>query len=121
MGVDLSQLLLLVYGKEQKMKELQLKVDLIINELNIVIDLLYKQNKTEAYNIFNKTLYMIIEFIDIIYKYREVDKNYEYNIEGLTSVLAEALKAMETEDLTMLADILNYEVVSLLKDAVNYE
>lgn len=121
MGVDVSQLLLLVIGKDDEMKALQEKADLIGEELNIIIDLLYKQNKAEAYNIFNKTLVSIIEFIDSIYEYKKTDDNYNFDVNELANVLAEGLKAMEAEDLTLLADVLNYEVKELLIEAVKYE
>lgn len=101
------------------MKELVKEIDNVINELQQIVDLLYKQDKDNAYLKLNTGLISLSNLIDSIYRFNINNENYTFDVNKLTLALTEGLNAMELFDLTLLADILNYEIIELLNEAKN--
>lgn len=101
------------------MKEIIMEIDNVINELHQIVDLLYKQDKDNAYIKLNTGLISLSNLIDNIYRFNINNENYSFDVNKLTLALGEGLNAMELFDLTLLADILNYEIIELLNEAKN--
>lgn len=80
----------------------------LLEVLEKLAELLYQERKDEAYGILIKCLpIMSTLFVEI--KDEEVQRD-------LISALNEAANAMENDDCTLLADILQYDIIEKLQD-----
>ncbi len=77
------------------------------HNLQEMIDLLYQQNIKEAY----AKLAWLIPEIEKLAASCDVEKQKE-----LTDILQSALEAMEQADLTLLADIIQYDLLEKLEE-----
>lgn len=73
----------------------------IRKEIERIAELLYQEKKDDAYTGIGALIPMLMKYTD--------DIQDEEKKEQLTGVLGSALDAMEQEDLTLLADILQYD------------
>ncbi|MCR4717793.1 MAG: hypothetical protein K5656_11510 [Lachnospiraceae bacterium] len=80
--------------------------DVIISEIGEVTELLYQQKTTEGYDKLNKLIQDLSVYITTI-----TDPEQQ---QSLLEALKEALSAMQENDTTMLADILQYELAEKL-------
>ena len=91
------------------MEDLKVEVRKIIKGLEAVCNDLYQQEQRRAYdklNIVLGDLTMILNEIGLI---------GGFDMNTLMNHLAEALKAMETQDHVLLADIIKYEIIEQLE------
>lgn len=79
----------------------------IKEEVTSVVDLLYQQNIKEAYPRLVQTLPLLEQFFASF----EEEKRGEWTV-----VLHSALEAMEQQDVTLLADILQYEILERMDE-----
>lgn len=79
----------------------------IKNEIEHISELLYQQNIGEAY----AELAVVIPRLEAVLATYEEDVKAEF-----ADVLRSALDAMEQQDLTLLGDILQYEIIERLDD-----
>ncbi len=80
--------------------------DVIISEIGEVTDLLYQQKIKEGYDKLNQLIQDLSVYISGI-----TDEEQQ---QALLEALKEALSAMQENDITMLADILQYELADKL-------
>lgn len=79
----------------------------LVEVLGKVTELLYQENYNDAYGILIKCLPVMGAYIGDIQ-----DEDIQKDIVGS---LGEAVNAMETNDYTLLADILQYEIIEKLE------
>lgn len=77
------------------------------SEVTTIIDLLYQQNIKEAYPRLLQMLPKMEQFIAGFEKEQQ---------EGWLEVLKVALEAMEQQDITLLADVLQYEILERINE-----
>lgn len=78
----------------------------IREEIERIAELLYQEKKDDAYAGISQMIPMLMEYTSEIQDDEKKTK--------LISVLGSALEAMEQEDLTLLADILQYDLIEEL-------
>lgn len=93
------------------MKEFITDIKCLIEEIT---DWLYKQRIDEGYSRLILLLDKMSEFIIYIEK-ENVDGRYDDAIISLKNNLNECLGAMESNDIVLLADILQYDLVEVLE------
>lgn len=86
------------------------KVQAVIDEIGAVSELLYQENFTEGYA---KLASLLREIIHMT-----ADITDETEQAAFVAVLQPALEAMEAKDATLLADILQYDLVAKLEEYV---
>ncbi len=79
----------------------------IREEIDKIAELLYQEKKDEAYVGIQGLIPMLMEYTSSI---QDADKQ-----QTLLGILGSALEAMEQEDLTLLADILQYDLAEELE------
>lgn len=79
----------------------------IRDEIERIAELLYQEKKDLAYEGITNLIPVLVEYTNGI-----VDREKQ---KRLTEVLGSALEAMEQEDLTLLADVLQYDLVEELE------
>lgn len=79
----------------------------IREEIEHVAELLYQEKKDDAYEGIRGLVPVLMEYTDGI---QDEDRQ-----KRLAGILGSALEAMEQEDLTLLADILQYDLVEELE------
>lgn len=80
----------------------------LIEVLNKIVDFLYQEKRKEAYGILIKCLPILSEVLS------EVEDQEKQR--AITEALQSALDAMEEDDITLLADILQYELIEELEE-----
>ncbi len=80
----------------------------LLEVLNKITELLYQEKSNEAYGLLIKCLPIMAEYIGAI-------EDAEVQCEVMNS-LTEAVTAMEENDYTLLADILQYDVIEKLEN-----
>lgn len=80
----------------------------LLEVLNKITELLYQEKSNEAYGLLIKCLPIMAEYIGAI-------EDVEVQCEVMNS-LTEAVTAMEENDYTLLADILQYDVIEKLEN-----
>lgn len=81
--------------------------DMIKEEITAIVELLYQQNIKEAY----PRLIQILPKLEQFFGTFGEEKRGEW-----TEVLRSALEAMEQQDVTLLADILQYEILERMDE-----
>ncbi len=87
-------------------------IDEIINDINDVSDMFYKQKEFMGYDMLYQLIDKLIKFTQIL---GSKEENKEYN-DKLMQCLSQALAALEQKDIILLSDILSYDLVDLLKE-----
>lgn len=87
----------------------------IINRIEFITDLFYKQKTESAFENLNVILNDLTNIIDTIYSFRNLNDNLDFDTNLFISKLSEALQAMEKGDTILLADILLYDLSEQLK------
>lgn len=82
-------------------------MDSIQEKIEEIVALLYQEKQEEAYEKLSLIIPVLANEIESI---QEVEKQKE-----LVEILESALSAMEEEDLTLLADVLQYDLIEHLK------
>lgn len=77
-------------------------------------ELFYQQKSEEGYQLLDDTLQILIRLVNKIAQVKSEDKEVPIDEGILTSVLTEAMKAMESKDEVLLSDILEYELKTML-------
>lgn len=83
------------------------KIQDLIQDLERVSELLYQDKKDEGYTILNPCIQKLSIFAGILTN--EVDQIEFINL------LKSALEAMEAENLTLLADIIQYDIINKIE------
>lgn len=78
----------------------------LIEILNTITELLYQEKKNDAYGLLARCLPILSA---ILGEMTDIELQTE-----LMNALKEAMEAMEADDVTLLADILQYEVIEKL-------
>lgn len=95
------------------MNNIDVKIYSLIERIDELSELFYKQKSQEGYLILPDIIEKMLELIqDLIMEKNEI---IEKNINELTGLLKNILKAMEEGDTVLMADILQYEMVDRLK------
>lgn len=84
----------------------------IIKELGEIIEYLHQQKTKQAYDILNLTIGKLVNIIQTI----EASNNTAESIENFNKVLLQCVEAMEDQDSVLLADLLEYEVITILNN-----
>ncbi|MDE5965769.1 MAG: hypothetical protein K2G89_02950 [Lachnospiraceae bacterium] len=80
----------------------------VIDEIKATTDLLYQENMQEGYGKLSAVLHHINDLT--------VDITDTEEQERFVEILKPALEAMEAQDMTLLADVLQYELVPKLEE-----
>lgn len=97
------------------MESLKTNIVDIINRIEFITDLFYKQKTESAFENLNVILNDLTNIIDTIYSFRNLNDNLDFDTNLFISKLSEALQAMEKGDTILLADILLYDLSEQLK------
>ena len=81
-------------------------MEAIRTEIETIAELLYQEKKDDAYAGISRLVPVLVEYTGGI---QDAEKQ-----QRLTEILGNALGAMEEEDLTLLADILQYDLMDEL-------
>ena len=81
----------------------------LIDELNAISDILYKGNTILGISKMNDVIPRIAKFAE------EIDEE-ESRARLISDMLSPILEAMETQDGSMLADVISYELVEFIKE-----
>ena len=96
-------------------KECVLKTIGIIQQTT---ELFYQQKEKAGFQKMNETVAAITQMVDILHQYKEENASFVYDETQVLKSLTEALGAMEAGDTVLLADILEYDFVEYLQEAV---
>lgn len=90
----------------------------IIQQIEQNMELFYQQKDEEALKEFNLVLREIMAMVDILFAYRENHLDFSVDEDKIKSSLAEALNALESRDLVLLADVIQYDFVEYVNELV---
>lgn len=99
------------------MNQLKDKIVASISAIDQTTDYFYQNNPNKGFAELDTTIVILSQAINEIYVYNQQQKNQQINDKEILGVLSEAMKAMETKDMILLADILQYDLKVLLKEA----
>lgn len=89
-----------------------------IKDIKDTIDLFYQQKETEALEKFQLIIGEIMNSMDALFEYKNLDANFEFDEKKLTAILTDAMNALQDRDLVLLADILQYDFLEYLQEIV---
>lgn len=98
------------------MKDLKKEIETVINDLDSIVEMFYRQKVQEAYSELNTALGKIMEITEVVQNYTAQNSDKEINMDILLNALKETLSAMEERDVVLVADVLKYEVIEKLND-----
>lgn len=95
------------------MEDVKVKIDSAIGIIDDMTELFYQQKKNEALEKMNEVLDNILVVNDAIATVQGIPDD---NKQRITIILGEAMKAMESNDYVLLADILKYDMIDILNE-----
>lgn len=93
-------------------------VERTIRIIQQTTELFYRQKQTEGFQKMQDTVAAITQMVDTLHQYKEEHENFAYDEMAVVKALTEAMDAMEAGDTVLLADILEYDFVEYLQEAV---
>lgn len=95
------------------MENIQNVIDSAISVIDDMTELFYQQKKNEALAKMNDVLDNILKVNDTIAQINDIS---DEDRQRLVVILGEAVKAMESKDYVLLADILKYDMIDILNE-----
>lgn len=95
------------------MENTQNVIDSAISVIDDMTELFYQQKKNEALAKMNDVLDNILKVNDTIAQINDIS---DEDRQRLVVILGEAVKAMESKDYVLLADILKYDMTDILNE-----
>ena len=89
-----------------------------INAIDATSGLFYQQNIQEGYSQLEKTLAIISELAHSLYITEEDDEELPIDCNNFNAILTDVMNAMEQKDTILMADILQYDLKSLLENGL---
>lgn len=102
------------------MSELKQTLVRIISETEEITDLFYKQKNKESYAKLDSYLLHLMKTIEMLFTYQSEHNENNIDLNIINKYLTEALKAMEEKDTVLLADILKYDILIVLKNVMQF-
>lgn len=81
-------------------------------------ELFYRQKQEEGFQKMQDTVAAITQMVDKLHQYKEEHENFAYDELVVVKSLTEAMDAIEAGDTVLLADILEYDFVEYLQEAI---
>ena len=94
---------------KEKIKEVQ-------DEIVIVVKLLYQERESRTYEHIDKLLVALIELNTLVTEAIQQGEEIFYEEEKFKGALLEAMEAVHKKDMTLFADILQYEIKEQIQE-----
>ncbi len=94
---------------KEKIKEVQ-------DEIVIVVKLLYQERESRTYEQIDKLLVALIELNTLVTEAIQQGEEIFYEEEKFKGALLEAMEAVHKKDMTLFADILQYEIKEQIQE-----
>lgn len=107
--------------KGMDMQDIKNSIEIIKKEVQKVTDLLYKQQNNAGMNEMNELLSELSNITVIITRYIQ-DGSLQFDLNQYIEILTNAMHALEEKDTTLLADILQYDLleqINGLEESIN--
>ena len=95
------------------MENVQNAIESAIGVIDEMTELFYQQKRNDALAKMNEVLDHILEVNEVI---ATVENITDEDKQHIVTVLGEAVKAMESKDYVLLADILKYDMIDILNE-----
>lgn len=90
-------------------------IEIIKEEIQQVADLFYQQKNVAGMSQMNILLSELSRFAEILFE-KIQDGSVEFDIKRYVNVLSDAMNAMEVKDITLTADVLQYDLMELFDE-----
>ncbi len=97
---------------KKKIKENLVSCINLTEQMNICF---YQQNNDSGYQLLNTVLGSLLNVIEEL-TYLKNNKIVSVDIESINKILESALQALESHDTVLFADIMQFEIIDLLKN-----
>ena len=98
------------------MEEIKIEITDIIKSIDETTTDFYQQKTDEGYKSLDITLELLILGINHILEYNSENNGIKIDEQQLNNLLTEAMKAIESKDVILLSDILQYDIKELFED-----
>ncbi len=100
------------------MEHFKNSIEHVMQLMNGTATMFYQQNTKEGLEKLTSTISSLLQTTDGIIKYQSTKTDKILDEPVLNAVLSEAMKAIESKDYILLADIMIYEIGSLLEESL---
>lgn len=90
----------------------------MVDRVQEVVDLFYQQSEKEAFEKFTVILDNIAAAVDCLAVYEKEHESFTVDETKLRDILTEAMNALKSEDLILMADILQYDFIEYINDII---